>query len=143
MSKWTKDQFVEDMRNKCSREIAKIGEKIIEFSDTYASEVTWGRGDGHGTFTFRSDSDVGVLPLFHMTSDGQMNLQINFLREKELPKQVMRDLVVKMEANFLRDYDHESYPVDGYEEMEYLFHTYSQVDKFLGAIEGCVYRLKQ
>ena len=41
----------------------------------------------------------------------------------------MRDLVVKMEAN-LRDYDHESYPVDGYEEMEYLFHTYSQVDKF-------------
>ena len=55
----------------------------------------------------------------------------------------MRDLVVKMEANFLRDYDNESYPVDGYEEMEYLFHTYSQVDKFLSAIEGCVYRLKQ
>lgn len=143
MSKWTKEQFVEDMRNKCSREIAKIGEKIIEFSDTHATEVTWGRGDDHGTFTFRSDSDVGILPLFHMTSSGQMNFQINFLREKELPKQVMRDLVVKMEANFLRDYDNESYPIDGYEEMEYLFHTYSQVDKFLSAIEGCVYRLKQ
>ena len=41
MSKWTKEQFVEDMRNKCSREIAKIGEKIIEFSDAHASEVTW------------------------------------------------------------------------------------------------------
>ena len=102
MSKWTKDQFVEDMRNKCSREIAKIGEKIIEFSDTHASEVTWGRGDGHGTFTFRSDSDVGVLPLFHMTSNGQMNLQINFLREKELPKQVMRDLVVKIEEKVVK-----------------------------------------
>ena len=110
MSKWTKDQFIEDMRNKCSREIAKIGERIIEFSDTHASEVTWGRGEDHGTFTFRSDSDVGMLPLFHMTSDGQMNFQINFLREKELPKQVMRDLIVKMEANFLRDYDFESYP---------------------------------
>ena len=47
MSKWTKEQFVEDMRNKCSREIAKIGEKIIEFSDTHATEVTWGRGDDH------------------------------------------------------------------------------------------------
>ena len=44
MSKWTKDQFIEDMRNKCSREIAKIGERIIEFSDAHASEVTWGRG---------------------------------------------------------------------------------------------------
>ena len=28
MSKWNKEQFVEDLRNKCSREIAKIGEKI-------------------------------------------------------------------------------------------------------------------
>ena len=136
MSKWTKERFVEDLRNRCSREIAKIGEKIIEFSDTHASEVTWGRGGDHGTFTFRSDSDVGMLPLFHMTSEGQMNFQINFMREKDLPKQVMRDLIVKMEANFLRDYDAESYPVDVYEEMEYLFHTYSQVDKFLGAIEG-------
>ena len=143
MSKWTKERFVEDLRNRCSREIAKIGEKIIEFSDTHASEVTWGRGGDHGTFTFRSDSDVGMLPLFHMTSEGQMNFQINFMREKDLPKQVMRDLIVKMEANFLRDYDAESYPVDVYEEMEYLFHTYSKVDKFLGAIEGCVYRLKQ
>ena len=33
MSKWTKERFVEDLRNRCSREIAKIGEKIIEFSD--------------------------------------------------------------------------------------------------------------
>ena len=76
---------------------------VIEFSDTHASEVTWGRGEDRGTFTFRSDSDVGMLPLFHMTSDGQMNFQINFLREKELPKQVMRDLIVKMEANFLEN----------------------------------------
>ena len=143
MSKWTKERFVEDLRNRCSREIAKIGEKIIDFSDTHASEVRCGSGGDHGTFSFRSDSDVGMLPLFHMTSEGQMNFQINFMREKDLPKQVMRDLIVKMEANFLRDYDAESYPVDVYEEMEYLFHTYSQVDKFLGAIEGCVYRLKQ
>ena len=121
MSKWTKDSFIEDLRNKCSREIAKIGEKIIEFSDTHATEVTWGRGGDHGTFTFRADSDVGMLPLFHMTSEGQMNFQINFMREKDLPKQVMRDLIVKMEANFLRDYDVESYPADVYEEMEYLF----------------------
>ena len=143
MSKWTKEEFVEDLRSKCTREIAKIGEKIIEFSEEHASEMTWGRGDDHGTFTFRCSSDVGMLPLFHMTSHGHLNLQVNFLREKELPKQVLRDMIVKIEANFLRDYDEESYPVDSYEEMEYLFHTYSQVDKFLSTIEGGVYRLKQ
>ena len=112
MSKWTKEDFVEDLRNKCTREIAKIGEKIIEFAEEYASEMSWGRGDDHGTFTFRCSSDVGMLPLFHMTSNGQLNLQINFLREKELPKQVLRDMIVKLEANFLRDYDKDAYPVD-------------------------------
>ena len=143
MSKWTKNRFVEDLRNNCSREIAKICERIIEFSETHASEMSWGRGDGHRTFTFRCDSDFGMLPIFHMTSDGHINLQVNFLREKELPKQVLRDMIVKMESNFLRDYDAESYPVDTYEEMEYMFHTYSQVDKFLSTVEGVVYRLKQ
>ena len=143
MSKWTKEEFVEDLRSKCTREIAKIGERIIEFSEEYASEMTWGRGDDHGTFTFRCSSDVGMLPLFHMTSHGHLNLQVNFLREKELPKQVLRDMIVKIEANYLRDYDEESYPADSYEEMEYLFHTYSQVDKFLSTMEGVVYRLKQ
>ena len=143
MSKWTKEEFVEDLRSKCTREIAKIGERIIEFSEDHASEMTWGRGDDHGTFTFRCSSDVGMLPLFHMTSHGHLNLRVNFLREKELPKQVLRDMIVKIEANFLRDYDEESYPVDSYEEMEYFFHTYSQVDKFLSTMEGVVYRLKQ
>ena len=71
-----------------------------------------------------------------MTSDGQLNLQINFLREKT-SKQVLRDMIVKLEANFLRDYDDESYR-DSYENMEYLFHTYTQVDKFLGTVEGYI-----
>ena len=47
MSKWTKEDFIDDLRNKCNREIAKIGEKIIEFDEEYASEISWGRGDDH------------------------------------------------------------------------------------------------
>ena len=143
MSKWTKEDFVEDLRNKCTREIAKIGEKIIEFAEEYATEISWGRGDDHGTFTFRCSSDLGMLPLFHMTSNGQLNLQINFLREKELPKQVLRDMIVKLEANFLRDYDEDGYPSDVFVAMEDLFHTQSQVDKFIKTMEGATYRLKQ
>ena len=97
MSKWTKERFNEDLRNRCSREIAKIGEKIIEFSDTHASEVTWGRGGDHGTFTFRSDSDVGMLPLFHMTSEGQMNFQINIhclAKHLSLPSLIFQDVII-------------------------------------------------
>lgn len=143
MAKWDKESFIQNMRETCSREVAKIGERIISFSEQYADDITWGRGNEHGTLTFRTDSDFGLLPIFHVTSDGKINLQINFLRSKGLPPQVIRDLTVKLEANFLKDYDEEYYPNDVFEEIELLFHTSSQVDKFLKTIEGVVYRLKQ
>ena len=78
MSNWDKSSFIEHMRENCSREIAKIGEAIIQFSENHASDISWGRGTDYGTMTFRCDSDDGNLPLFHMTSIGQLNLQINF-----------------------------------------------------------------
>jgi hypothetical protein len=56
---------------------------------------------------------------------------------------VIRDVVIKMESNFLRDYDEEGYPSDVFVSMEDLFHTQSQVDKFIKTMEGATYRLKQ
>lgn len=143
MAKWEKNTFIEDLREKCSREVTKTGIKIIEFTEQHADDITWGRGSEHGTLTFRCESDVGLLPLFHMTSDGRINLQINFLRSKDLPKQVLRDLVVKLESIFLKEYDEEMYPSDIFEPMDILFHTQSQLIRFLKAVEGCAYRLKQ
>ena len=65
------------------REIAKIGEAIIQFAEQHASDISWGRGTDHGTMTYRCDSDDGNLPLFHMTSIGQLNLQINLCAVKK------------------------------------------------------------
>ena len=143
MSNWDRNSFVEHMREHCNREIAKIGESIIEFAEKHASDISWGRGSDHGTMTFRCNSDDGNLPLFHMTSVGQLNLQINFMRNKEIPPMVMRDIVLKLESNFLRDYDEIEYPSDVFVPMDELFHTENQVEKFLKTMEGCTYRLKQ
>ena len=143
MSNWDKDRFVEHMRESCSREIAKIGESIIGFAEQHASDISWGRGHEQGTMTFRCDCDDGNIPLFHMTSLGQLNLQINFMRSKEIPPMVIRDVVIKLESNFLRDYDEEGYSSDVFVSMEDLFHTQSQVDKFIKTMEGATYRLKQ
>ncbi len=141
--KWDKDSFIKDMRENCSREVAKIGVQIIEFSEKYANDISWGRGEEHGTMTFRCDSDLGYLPIFHLSSDGRLNLQINFLRGKEIPPMVMKDMVVKLEAIFMYEFDEEMYPVDTYEYVEEMFHTQTQVIKFLKTIEGVSYRLKQ
>ena len=56
---------------------------IIEFTEKFADDVSWGRGTDHGTLTFRCNTDIGPLPLFHLTSSGQLNLQINFMRSKD------------------------------------------------------------
>ena len=143
MSTWDKSSFIEHMRDICSREIAKIGEAIIEFSEKHGSDISWGRGSEYGTMTFRCECDEGHLPLFHITSTGQLNLQINFMRSKEIPPMVIRDVVIKLESNFLRDYDEEGYPSDVFVPMDDLFHTQSQVDKFIKTMEGATYRLKQ
>ena len=143
MSKWDKNRFTEHMTENCSREVAKIGNAIIDFSEKYADEVSWGRGNDHGTLTFRCNSDFGVLPLFHMTSEGTLNIQVNFLRSKGVPRQILLDVVRKLESNFLREYDAVMYDVDTFEPISQLFFTSSQVDKFLNTMEGCCYRLRQ
>ena len=143
MSKWNKQSFISDLEEKCSREVVKTIRQIIDFSEIHSQNISRGRGEEHGTMTFRCMSDMGLLPLFHINSDGNINLQINFLRNKEIPKMVLRDMVVKLESNLLREYDTEMYPIDSFEPVEDLFNTKSQVIKFLKTIEGCVYRLKQ
>ena len=44
MSNWDKSSFIEHMRDNGSREIAKIGEAIIELSEKHGSDISWGRG---------------------------------------------------------------------------------------------------
>ena len=143
MTTWNKKTFTEELRKNCTREVTKVGIELIEFSEKYAANITWGRGSDKGTLTFRSEYAGGLIPLFHLSSDGKINLLINFLRSKEIPKQVIRDIVLKLESNFLRDYDEELYPSDIFENIDDLFHTKTQLEKFLKTIEGVVYRLKQ
>ena len=100
MSNWDKNLFIDHLREQCSREVAKVGVAIIEFTEKFADDVSWGRGTDHGTLTFRCNTDIGPLPLFHLTSSGQLNLQINFMRSKDIPPMVVRDVVLKLESNF-------------------------------------------
>tara|TARA_B100000287_G_scaffold289560_1_gene272849 strand:+ start:167 stop:598 length:432 start_codon:yes stop_codon:yes gene_type:complete len=143
MSNWDKNLFIDHLRENCNREVAKVGIAIIEFTEKFADDVSWGRGADHGTLTFRCNTDIGPLPLFHMTSNGQLNLQINFMRSKDIPPMVLRDVVLKLESNFIRDYDEIEYPSDVFVPIDELFHTENQLEKFLKTMEGATYRLRQ
>ena len=143
MSNWDKNLFINHLREECTREVAKVGVSIIELSEKHADDISWGRGADHGTLTYRCNSDIGPIPLFHMTSTGQLNIQINFMRNKEIPPMVVRDLILKLESNFLRDYDESEYSSDVFVPIDELFHTENQLGKFLKTMEGATYRLRQ
>jgi hypothetical protein len=143
MAKWCKKTFTEHINQTCENDVAINCLQLIDFSEKNSDELTWGTGDDWGTMTFRCHSDYGLLPLFRLSSNGKMNLQLNFLRSKNLHKQILEDMIVKLESNFLREYDQESYPSDSYEEIEDLICTQNQLDTFIKTIEGCIYRLKQ
>ena len=127
MSNWDKNLFIDHLREQCTREVANVGVAIIEFTEKFADDISWGRGTDHGTLTFRCNTDVGPLPLFHLTSSGQLNLQINFMRSKDIPPMVLRDVVLKLESNFIRDYDETEYPSDVFVPIDELFHTENQL----------------
>ena len=141
--KWNKTKFVAELRKNSSREGAKIGEALCGFAEQDADEVSWGRGDEYGTMTYKSKSDFGLLSVFQITSKGQIKFCLNLFRQKEVPKNILRDYVIKLESNFLRDYDPVNYPIDSLEDMGELFTTGAQLDKLMNCIEGIAYRLRQ
>ena len=143
MSKWSKKTFIEHLNHSCENDVAMNCIELVNFSEKISDEISWGNGEDFGTMTFRCDSDYGLLPLFRLSSNGKINLQLNFLRGKNLHKQVLDDMIIKFESNFLREYDPDSYPSDSYEPVEDLICTNNQLETFMKTIEGCTYRLKQ
>ena len=143
MTQWSKESFINHINETCESDIVMICLDLIDFSEKTSDDLSWGTGDDFGTMTYRCNSDYGMLPLFRLSSNGKINVQINFLRSKNLHKQVLQDMIIKLESNFLRDYDEESYPSDSYEPLEELICTKAQLDSFIKTIEGCTYRLKQ
>ncbi|GIS56176.1 MAG: hypothetical protein CM1200mP1_01140 [Candidatus Neomarinimicrobiota bacterium] len=104
MVKWSKKAFVDHINKTCENDVAMICLELIDFSEKTSDELSWGTGDDFGTMTYRCNSDHGLLPLFRLSSNGKINLQLNFLRGKNLHKQVLQDMIIKFESNFLRDF---------------------------------------
>ncbi|MCK4577388.1 MAG: hypothetical protein KAU50_01280 [Candidatus Marinimicrobia bacterium] len=118
-------------------------EDLVQFTIAESDLVAWGRGDETGMITYKARSDEGPLPLFNITTDGQIKFYINYLREKGVAKEILRDYQLKIESTFLLDLDVEVYPHDVGHQVDDLFHTQNQVDKFKHAIQGVTARLHQ
>ena len=144
MSKWNKDTFVSTLKKICNSNISNVIVDLINFSESDADTVTWGRGEGYGTMTFKCKSeDYGILPLFHITTNGQIKFPINFLRSKIRKKEIINDYQLKLESNFMMDFDEESCPSDIFYNIDELFIMKVEVDKFIFTVRNISARLHQ
>ena len=144
MSKWNKDTFVQTTKSKCEPRISNIVLALVNFTDDEADQVTWGRGEGYGTMTYKCKSvDFGLIPLFHLTTNGQIKFPLNLLRQRILKKEIISDFQLKLESNFMMYFDEDEQPSDVFFNIDELFLMKTEIDKFIFTIQGITARLHQ
>ena len=144
MSKWNKTTFIKSAKDKCEPRVQTVILDLIRFAEKDADKVSWGRGEGHGTMTFKCKSiDYGTLSLFHLTSHGQIKFPLNTLKSKIIKKEIVRDYQLKLESNFMMYFDEDVYPVDVFYSIDELFVMQVEVQKFILTIQGVAARLHQ
>ena len=144
MAKWTKNTFIKTTKNNCLSHVSMIMLDLIKFSEDNADQIVWGSGDHYGTMTYKCKSmDHGFIPLFYITTQGRMKISINLLRSKVSQPEIIKDFQLKLESNFLMDFDSEDYPSDIYHSLEDLFIMRSEVNRFTTTIQSISARLHQ
>ena len=144
MSKWNKDTFVQTTKKKCEPRISNIVLSLVDFTIKDADIISWGRGEGYGTMTYKCKSaDFGILPLFHLTTNGQIKSPLNLLRSKIQKKEIISDYQLKLESNFMMYFDENKHPSDIFFDIDELFLMKTEVDKFIFTVQGIAARLHQ
>ena len=144
MAKWNQELFIKSIKENCQTRISNIVVDLVRFAESEADIVSWGRGDGYGTMTFKCKSiDYGVIPLFHITSNGQIKFPLNSLKLKISKKEIVNEYQLKLESNFMMYFDEEKYPIDIFYTIDKLFVMQIEVKKFILAIQGISARLHQ
>ena len=144
MGTWNKDTFIEKVKNSCYPHTSNILIDLVNFADTNADTIAWGKGKNCGTMVFKCKSDdFGLVPLFHLTTDGHIKFQLNYLRDNITKREIVRDFQLKLESNFLMDFDEDEYPHDLFHDVDELFNIKHEVEKFEDTIQGISARLRQ
>tara|TARA_B100001540_G_C15738678_1_gene611142 strand:- start:545 stop:979 length:435 start_codon:yes stop_codon:yes gene_type:complete len=144
MVKWNKENFIKTVKNNCFGHTTNVIVDLVNFSEDNADNLSWGKGENCGTMTYKCKSeDYGLVPLFHLTTSGKIKFHINYMRGKIEAKEIIKDYQLKLESNFMMDFDSELYPSDLSHKIEDLFNIKAEVDQFQADISGISARLRQ
>ena len=143
-NKWNKENFIKTVKSNCFGHTSNVIVDLVNFSESTADNLSWGKGESCGTMTYKCKSeDYGLIPLFNLTTNGKIKFHINYLRDKVESKEIVKDYQLKLESNFMMDFDSHEYPSDLSHKIEDLFNLKTEVDRFQADISGISARLKQ
>ena len=78
MAKWDKNTFIEKAKDTCYPHISNILIDLVNFADNFADTISWGKGRDCGMMIYKCKSDdFGMVPLFHLTTRGQIKFHLN------------------------------------------------------------------
>ena len=144
MVKWDKENFIKSVKNNCFGHTSNVIVDLVNFSANTADNLSWGKGESCGTMTYKCKSeDYGLIPLFNLTTNGKIKFHINYLRDRVESKEIVKDYQLKLESNFMMDFDSDLYPSDLSHKIEDLFNIKTEVNRFQDAISGISARLRQ
>jgi|TARA_Y100000996_G_scaffold338810_1_gene275659 hypothetical protein len=144
MVKWNKENFIKTVKTNCFGHTTNVIVDLVNFSEDTADNLSWGKGENCGTMTYKCKSeDYGLIPLFNLTTNGKIKFHINYMRDKIGAAEIIKDYQLKLESNFMMDFDSELYPSDLSHKIEDLFNIKTEVDRFQDAISGISARLRQ
>ena len=143
-NKWNKENFIKTVKTNCFGHTSNVIVDLVNFSESTADNLSWGKGENCGTMTYKCKSeDYGLIPLFNLTTNGKIKFHINYLRDKVESMEIVKDYQLKLESNFMMDFDSLEYPSDLSHKIEDLFNLKTEVDRFQADISGISARLKQ
>ena len=80
---WDAERFFSNAREKgVAEKQSAIMRQLLEFCEAEASRVFWGRGKETGSFTFHHLHGDSAYSLFSVFSDGRLQINFGWLREK-------------------------------------------------------------
>lgn len=137
-SQWDAPRFFSDAKEKgVSENQLSIMRDLLEFGESEASRIYWGRGKETGSFTFHFLRNDTVYSFFTVLSDGRIQINFGWLREKlDLSLlQPYRDSLLAIDGFSkvnVRD-DYKSWPTL---KVEKVFQVEADAERFKSAIVG-------
>lgn len=94
--KWTKEEFLQDAREKSDAKTCKVIEDLLNFSYQNADKVTYGTGN-EGLFSYKLNTANGIITPFYVKADGFIQFSLGFLKTQEkIPSEITDSFIEEL-----------------------------------------------